>query len=437
MSTAHRLVSGSARVAALLMATAGIARSVAADVPVAAKKLVVVDKLATAGTAKTVFVAKDPGVSKGVGTDVEEIAVRLDVVYADGSAGGGFTAPAGTASGWVVNRANVAKFVNPAAPGGATQTKVAVVKPGKLLKLVGKGIGDVPIDVVGAGAPEDDVYATYCVTNGGGETCHCAAFSDCAFKSIALGTGAKLVCKAGTGNATCRDGDGCCPGGCTSVDDDDCEAATCLVDQGLTVLDTCTGLEWEKKDTAIGSGSDPMNPHDVDNAYAWVGVCSVSGAFCQPTPGAEAACRAQTPGAVWASAGCNQCPAGEGTCAVSGFSAVFGAFTTIWHFVDQLNAAAFAGHVDWRLPSTAGTELEPTGEPAEVETLVDPTSGQCSGGTGACVDPVFGPTAELFYWTSSTNPASPATGYVLHAAVSSGGIGPALREFVAYVRAVR
>jgi hypothetical protein len=188
---------------ALLASTAG-----AADLGVVPTKLIVVDKLTAASKAKLVYVSKDQaaGITKGTGTDVEQIAVQFDVVYGNGSAAGAFTLPAGASdgtAGWLVNKATVAKYVNKSAPGGPTQAKVAVIKPGKLLKLVGKGLGDEPLDILGAGDPAGPVQTAYCVTNGAEEHCHCSEFTGCAWKSIAGGTGAKLVCKAGTGDAGC------------------------------------------------------------------------------------------------------------------------------------------------------------------------------------------------------------------------------------------
>jgi hypothetical protein len=173
-----------------------------------------VDKLTTANKAKVVFVAKDPAVTKGAGEDVEQISVQLDVAYGNGNAAGAFAVPATSANGWVVNKSTVAKFVNKDAPGGPTEAKVAVVKPSKLLKLVGKGLGDIDIDILGAGDPAGPVHTAFCVTNGGEENCHCSEFTGCIYKSIAGGTGAKLVCKSGTGEATCSVGAPlvCCDG---------------------------------------------------------------------------------------------------------------------------------------------------------------------------------------------------------------------------------
>jgi predicted esterase len=180
----------------------------AADVGVVPTKLIVVDKLSSAGKAKAVFVSKDSaaGISKGSGTDIAQISVQFDAAYVGTSVAGAFALPAGASdgtSGWLVNKAAVAKFVNKAAPNGTTQAKVGVIKPGKLLKLVAKGTGDTPFDVLAAGPPPAGVRTSYCVMNGGDETCHCSEFPTCAWKSIAGGTGAKLVCKGGVADPTC------------------------------------------------------------------------------------------------------------------------------------------------------------------------------------------------------------------------------------------
>jgi hypothetical protein len=50
----------------------------------------------------------------------------------------------------------------------------------------------------------------------------------------------------------------------------------------------------------------------------------------------------------------------------------------------------FAGHCDWRLPTFD-----------ELQTIIDTSQGTCGGGSGACIDPTFGPTAAG-YWSSMT-----------------------------------
>jgi hypothetical protein len=184
-------------VAIAVVATA--ARAV--DVPVAPKKLVVVDKLAASGVAKTVYVAEDVAIAKGTGTDPEEIGAQFEMSYAVGSATGSFVVPMGSANGWLANSDTVAKFVNQEAPSGSTQVRVVVIKPGKLLRVVAKGLGDTPLDLFGAGAPlttvltHEQIMTRLCVQNGPDESCFESRFTDCAYKTIAAETGAKLVCK--------------------------------------------------------------------------------------------------------------------------------------------------------------------------------------------------------------------------------------------------
>jgi hypothetical protein len=172
-------------------------------VSVVLKKLVIVDTLATSGKAKVVFLAKDGGISKGSGTDPSGIGVALTIAYGNGLTAGNFVEPQGDA-GWIANGPTVAKFVNPTAPAGASGAKVTVVKPGKLAKLVGSSLGDSPLDLIGAGDPAGPVRTAYCVTNAGEQVCFCSVLTDCTYKSIAAGTGAKLVCRTGSGDPSCQ-----------------------------------------------------------------------------------------------------------------------------------------------------------------------------------------------------------------------------------------
>jgi hypothetical protein len=115
-----------------------------------------------------------------------------------------FLAPQG--SNWLINKSTVAKYVNKSAPTGSA-TKVAVIKPAKLVKLVAKSLGDTPIDI--SSAPSGDVLAVYTVTNGAETTRHCTSVSGCAHHVIANGPGYKLVCKNGAPAA--------CPAGSTTT----------------------------------------------------------------------------------------------------------------------------------------------------------------------------------------------------------------------------
>src|SRR5262245_46138064 len=152
-----RRLPGSVTVSMVLLGTAGAAYAV--DVPVVGVKLVVVDKMASASQAKAVFVSKDTAVTKGSGTDTSQIAAILDISY--DAASGSFDMPQG--AGWLVNSASVAKYVNQGAPvGGAT--KVGVIKPGSLVKVVGKSLGDVALDI--STAPTGAVYVADTIVNG-------------------------------------------------------------------------------------------------------------------------------------------------------------------------------------------------------------------------------------------------------------------------------
>jgi hypothetical protein len=219
----------------LVLGGAGLAG--AADVPITGLKLIVVDKLAASSSAKAVFVAKDPGITKGLGTNAAAIEATLDIAY--DSASGQFVMPQG--SNWLVNSASVGKYVNKTAPvGGAV--KVSVIKPASLVKVVGKSLGDTPLDI--SGAPTGTVYVVDSIVNDGETTRLCTQFTGCVHKVIAGGTGYKLICK---GNST---GDAACTAApsCVATSGTFCDLG------GGTVADWATGLQWEQKDTAVGSG---------------------------------------------------------------------------------------------------------------------------------------------------------------------------------------
>ena len=167
-----------------------------------------------------------------------------------------------------------------------------------------------------------------------------------------------------------------------------------------TIYDSATGLQWEKKTTAFGSGVNAADLHDVDNTYAWAGRCSVTTTkYCQPNAAAETLCKAQTPSA--SGSGCERCTAGEGTCNVDPIS--LGSVTTVWNWLAQVRAANYAGHADWRLPSEDGRNADPATDPRELEAIL--VSPPPSAGS-PCIAPIFGPTATHFangvYWSSST-----------------------------------
>ena len=114
-----------------------------------------------------------------------------------------------------------------------------------------------------------------------------------------------------------------------------------------TITDHKTGLQWEKK-TSPGGG--PIDPHDVDNTYAWT---------------------------------------------FGGFSPNGTVFTDI---LAKLNGAdggtCLVNKCDWRLPTLLELQLilpYPCGSP--------------------CIDPIFGPTAAGYYWSATTD--SPNAAFVV------------------------
>jgi len=194
----------------LLTIAVGTYGAQAANIGVIGKKFIVVDKVTAAGKAKVVYVSKDQtaGISKGTTTNVNSIDTAFEYRY-DTTSGrvemqSGALEP-GETEGWKTNKATVAKYVNKAAPSGSTVTKVAVIKPDKLLKVVAKGLGDPPnvIDIFAAGPPSGDVHTAFSVDNGPDLNVHCSTFTECTYKLIAADTGAKLVCKTSTADPTC------------------------------------------------------------------------------------------------------------------------------------------------------------------------------------------------------------------------------------------
>lgn len=123
-----------------------------------------------------------------------------------------------------------------------------------------------------------------------------------------------------------------------------------FVDNGNSVTDNYTGLQWEKTTNADGI-ADYNNPTDADNGYSW----SSSGTAADGTVFTDFLSRL------------NACNSLDGT---------------------TMEFAGFAAHCDWRLPT-----------PAELQTIVDPAL--CDA-FHACVDPIFGPTYLGEYWSSAT-----------------------------------
>lgn len=106
-----------------------------------------------------------------------------------------------------------------------------------------------------------------------------------------------------------------------------------------TITDRMTELMWEKK-TQMNGVQNFANPFDADNSYIWAGNCGVATSkYCQPTVAAGALCAAV---AEYGTTGCDSCTGADGTC---------NATRTVWTVAADRNAASFAGHTDWRVPT--------------------------------------------------------------------------------------
>jgi hypothetical protein len=261
-------------------------------------------------------------------------------------------------------------------------------------------------------------------------------------RCVGLKGKAKRMCKRGiisscrAGQCSCTDGVPLCAEPPTTTSTSTTSTTTtssstttttlvsgaCLVDTGDgTIHDTCTGLQWEKK------VSDP-GLQNVDALYSWAGCCDVACTIlCQPNAEAAATCAANSDGGV---EGCSTCV--SGTCNVD--VDAIGVPTTVWDWINQVNAAGFAGHNDWRLPSEAGNNT--VSEAKEMETIVDPAATGCGLGIGSpCIDPIFGPTIADAYFSATT--ISSSTGMVWAMNFDAGSVGSGSKQFGFYIRAVR
>lgn len=198
-----------------------------------------------------------------------------------------------------------------------------------------------------------------------------------------------------------------------------------FVDNGDgTITDHQTRLMWEKK---VGMNDVPdAGLHDVDEVFLWANLCSQNHAkWCQPTAAAAAACAAGVPGdATW----CAECLDGDGACSYYPGS-------TIWDWVARLNAAGFAGHADWRVPTVRElvdiVDYSTYGPAVDVAFHGTSCGASCTDMTSAACSC----TQSGFYSSSATDPFNPDyAGTVNFLAGNVFWYGKGIRN---YVRAVR
>ena len=201
-----------------------------------------------------------------------------------------------------------------------------------------------------------------------------------------------------------------------------------------TITDHHTALMWEKKIALVAGNFDYSNPHNAGNGYHWSGFCeNVLNEFkrCQPSAAAAAACAAGVQGDA---TGCGQCNGGsDGPCVVEVDNP---GETTIWQWVVDLNAAAFAGYNDWRIP-TAAELFSIVDQQAYPTVSAYPFQGSSCGPT--CTDlgnPACSCTNPTLYFTSTTSFLVPEDAWSVQFG-SGGGLLTLPKVDDVWIRAVR
>ncbi len=199
---------------------------------------------------------------------------------------------------------------------------------------------------------------------------------------------------------------------------------TRFVDNGDgTVTDNQTKLQWEKKSGTCNAGA---------NAGALCMAASeCPGGTCSGSESCSGACSCSGTHCVRSTYAWCLDADDDGVCDNSGIPDG----TVFTDFLHDLNCASpdgntltggFAGHCDWRIPTSA-----------ELQTIL---LAPFPCGTAPCIDPVFGPTIEQSYWSStpgpSPNPSYPWN-YAWIVSFSDGALGKIPKGTAGHVRAVR
>lgn len=184
-------------------------------VPVNGAKLLMIDKYATSSKAKLVLVIKDStpaSISKGPAVDPPGLSGSVEIYPLSDPTNRAVYALDG--ADWVVNKEKIAKLKNAAAAPGAAGVKKAVLKPDKLIKVLAKNLGDGDaatgdqdgndIDLSTL-TPFDSLIAVVTIENADDASTHrmCAQFESPTIKSIAGGTGFKVLSSSSVPPATC------------------------------------------------------------------------------------------------------------------------------------------------------------------------------------------------------------------------------------------
>ena len=181
-----------------------------------------------------------------------------------------------------------------------------------------------------------------------------------------------------------------------------------------TISDLTSGLVWEKKIKLDGT-ADAANLHDADNCYPWGGSCATGGGQCR----VDADCGVDGP--------CNaddcQTPSPGGL--------------TVFKWLARLNAANFAGHNDWRMPTSQ--ELYRIVNPlenAEPATSAAFKGAACGAACENLADPACSCTQPGVYWAAAGSAPAPDSAWMMYF-YCNGNLFLDLTSNRFYVRAVR
>jgi len=178
-----------------------------------------------------------------------------------------------------------------------------------------------------------------------------------------------------------------------------------------TVTDLTTRLVWEKK-------SDDESLNDKDRRFPWAGVCLGDGTTSCATDA--------------------DCAVATGTCAAADSQMPYPNGLTAFEWLAALNAAAFAGHSDWRLPNAR--ELETLLDRGRFSPAVAPAfdhdCGEDSVGNPGCSVLACSCTVGSAFWTSTTYVSVPTQAWAVYFNDATSGIRPKIGSLEP-VRAVR
>jgi len=230
------------------------ALALAIDIPVPGKKVTIVDKTAINGTAKITSLQKAPNITKGSGGNPALLDGSVEIFYSSSSSGGAFLP---LPPPWAVNTATVAKFLNKSAPAGPSPVKVAIVKNGKIAKVVSKGLGGMDIS---SPPGVSGVTVVFTVENGNDSSIHrlCTRYSlgDGSFvqhKVIAGGLGYQLKLKNGVGVS--------CPSGTSTT-------------TPSTSTSSTTGPGSTSTSTTVASSTSSTSSSTSTSTSSTIGTCN-------------------------------------------------------------------------------------------------------------------------------------------------------------------